>query len=118
MNLSPRGEAAGASRTVESPHSQALRGLLNPSHLEQRLSSDKAGRGTHSASGTQIPNPAYNLRLQIPQFREGENDKYEEMLRERPPSRQRNLPMHLNSDITLEKPTRARRPSQLAEQAA
>ncbi|KAL3904660.1 MAG: hypothetical protein SGPRY_011203, partial [Prymnesium sp.] len=102
VDISPRAE-----RLVYSQHSPALKGLLNSSQLEQRLSGEHDQSSSYPASAVRTGsgshlNPAYNLRLQIPKLSEGENDKYEEMLRERPPSRQRNLPMHLNSDISLE----------------
>ena len=91
MNLSPResferGGKKKASRSQNGNASQdvpdALKGLLNSKDLEDRLASAQA-----------------HLRLMIP------SPNVSSLELERPPSRQRNLPMHLNSDLSLELPS-------------
>ena len=73
---------------------EALRGLLNSKGLEDRLVA--AQQAQHGVPGHGIN----DLRLMIP------SPNMEAMqLGDRPPSRQRNIPMHLNSDLSLEKRT-------------
>ena len=91
MNLSPResferGGKKKASRSQNGNASHdvpdALKGLLNSKDLEDRLASAQA-----------------HMRLMIP------SPNVSSLELERPPSRQRNLPMHLNSDLSLELPS-------------
>ena len=104
MNLSPRGSferAAGKKKGGRSQNGAAhnsrdppesLKGLLNSADMEDRLA---------AAQNTRLgPGPSHNLRLMIPSPNMGSIQQLE-----RPPSRQRNLPMHLNSDLSLELPS-------------
>ena len=104
MNLSPRGSFERAkknskgSRTQNGnahggrePESSVLKGLLNSAEMEDRLAAAQQAREEpkHPNLRLMIPSPNVDLSLQL----------------ERPPSRQRNLPMHLNSDPLLELPS-------------
>ena len=104
MNLSPRGsfdrgagkKPKGHSRQNgathgREPESAMLKGLLNSADMEDRLATAQQGRmgGAHPNLRLMIPSPVVDNIQQL----------------ERPPSRQRNLPMHLNSDLSLELPS-------------
>ena len=70
-----------------------LKGLLNSAEMEDRLAAAQQARGEKLHPGNlrlMIPSPNVDLSLQL----------------ERPPSRQRNLPMHLNADSRGDIPNR------------
>lgn len=99
MALSPRGSFErskkkrqnNAQAELRNPESNVLKGLLNSAEMENRLAA--ASQDRHFQQGPEslrlIPSPNLDLSLQL----------------ERPPSRQRNLPMHLNSDLLLGLPS-------------
>ena len=86
-----KGAGAGGIRTSREP-SDTLKGLLNSKDMEDRLVS--------AAQNRLHPTLHPNLRLMIPSPIVGSVRELE-----RPPSRQRNLPMHLHSDLSLELPS-------------
>ena len=93
MSVSPRGSFERAKKKGSraqngtptggrEPDSAVLKGLLNSAEMEDRLAAAQQGRDPVNANlRLMIPSPNVDLSLQL----------------ERPPSRQRNLPMHLNS---------------------
>jgi len=96
IHLSPRGSferaASGSKKkkergTAAREPSDMLKGLLNSKDMEDRLAS--AQTRLHPNLRLMIPSPNVGTVLEL----------------ERPPSRQRNLPMHLNSDLSLELPS-------------